>query len=116
MKTLKHFFTHNFQSLEIDKIEKIQLRGNNTPEYQNIISWFGFDSQSNSWEPLDDTYRDFPLLLHTFVNKMRNNYRKDAILVYLCRLDNNSSEEETVLRLTSTVNYKSKTFFSLDEN
>eukprot|EP00924_Labyrinthula_sp_SR-Ha-C_P013163 snap_masked-scaffold_12-processed-gene-11.46-mRNA-1 protein AED:0.46 eAED:0.52 QI:0/-1/0/1/-1/1/1/0/95 len=36
-ENLKALFTHNFQSLEIDKIKKIQLRGNSTPEYQFLF-------------------------------------------------------------------------------
>eukprot|EP00924_Labyrinthula_sp_SR-Ha-C_P001903 maker-scaffold_30-snap-gene-2.64-mRNA-1 protein AED:0.49 eAED:0.55 QI:0/0/0/1/0/0/2/0/174 len=115
-ESLKALFTHNFQALEIDKIKKFQLRGNSTPEYQILITWLGFDSQNDSWEALDVIYRDVPLLVRSFVNKMRNNYRKDAILAYLRRLDNNSSEGEALLRQTTAVNYKSTTNFALDEN
>eukprot|EP00924_Labyrinthula_sp_SR-Ha-C_P002067 snap_masked-scaffold_99-processed-gene-0.25-mRNA-1 protein AED:1.00 eAED:1.00 QI:0/-1/0/0/-1/1/1/0/756 len=114
-ENLKALFTRNFQSLEIDKIKKIQLRGNDAPSYYVFLSWLGFDSQHDSWEPLDVIYKDVPLLVRSFTEKMRSTYRKDAILAYLNKLDNHSSEGEPLLRRARAVNYKSTTNFALDE-
>eukprot|EP00924_Labyrinthula_sp_SR-Ha-C_P003000 maker-scaffold_58-snap-gene-0.20-mRNA-1 protein AED:0.30 eAED:0.37 QI:0/0/0/1/0/0/2/0/163 len=83
---LKPIFTHNFQSLEIDKIKKITLFSQPL-EYICLVSWLGFSKEDDTWEPLNSLYSDVPLLIRAFINNIKGKYKKEALLKHLSKLD-----------------------------
>eukprot|EP00924_Labyrinthula_sp_SR-Ha-C_P001378 snap_masked-scaffold_44-processed-gene-1.62-mRNA-1 protein AED:0.40 eAED:0.40 QI:0/-1/0/1/-1/1/1/0/703 len=114
-KNLKALFVHNFQSLEINRIKKIQLFSSPSVEYRVRVSSLGFSAESDTWKPLDTIYRDVPLLVRDFVNKIKNKYRKDALLSHLQQLDATSQRGNTNIRRANLSNFKATTNFNLNE-
>eukprot|EP00924_Labyrinthula_sp_SR-Ha-C_P000049 maker-scaffold_60-snap-gene-0.53-mRNA-1 protein AED:0.62 eAED:0.63 QI:0/0/0/1/0/0/2/0/860 len=114
-KNLKALFVHNFQSLEINRIKKIQLFSSPSVEYRVRVSWLGFSAESDTWKPLDTIYRDVPLPVRDFVNKIKNKYRKDALLSHLQNLDATSQRGNTNIRRANLLNFKATTNFNLNE-
>eukprot|EP00924_Labyrinthula_sp_SR-Ha-C_P010291 snap_masked-scaffold_23-processed-gene-2.9-mRNA-1 protein AED:0.45 eAED:0.45 QI:0/-1/0/1/-1/1/1/0/1117 len=114
-KNLKALFVHNFQSLEINKLKKIQLFSSPSLEYKVRVSWLGFSAESDTWEPLDTIYHDVPLLVRDFVNKIRDRYRKEALLAHLQKLDASSQRGNTNVRRANLSNFNATTNFDLNE-
>jgi hypothetical protein len=68
--------SEEFQTYEIDESEKFEISElldikTTTSGYSILVSWLGFDSSDNSWEPINQIYEDIPLILHDFLIRKR---------------------------------------------
>jgi len=72
----KDLLAEDFHTYEIDEKEKFEISDlldikTTSSGYSIKVSWLGFDSSDDSWEPINQIYEDIPLILHDFLIKKR---------------------------------------------